>query len=773
MKLMSKLLIGFLAVAAIVLLAGGLGIYSSNSIGESADFILDEKMPVKDVAMEAIIAVITGRDACGELMLATEGLEEIEHVIIESVEDFDMWISMITQGTESAEFKSSPAGKMYVEDGLDIVVPKASPEMIAIAGEADKAHEVFDEEARDLIELEKVILVNNEGLDEAMTVFDAVYVEIDEDLLAYEEGVKNFQDKDAAMEARVMVTKQKAIAEEYSGLARKDESLQKELREEIAALTTGYLKASVRFPAEVRADYEVFLDSTNEMLDHKEQALNERESTYEHMVAIDESSEKAAAALEELEMLADKDAAEAMAQADEIQSSTFLLLVVSVVVGFFLALAIGIMLSLKITKPLRSVTDIARKIADGDFNVEKLTRKSKDEIGMLAMSFGSMLDALKSKAQAIEKIAIGDLTAKIEKASDVDGLGQSLIDMNNSLNDVLGQVSVSVDQVSSGSNQVSQAGQALSQGATEQASSLEEISSSLNEINSQSKQNAESATEANALAKTAVENADTGNRQMQDLVGAMEKINTSSEEIKKVVKVIDDIAFQINLLALNANVEAARAGKYGKGFAVVAEEVRNLAVRSAEASKQTTVMVEESTKSIDQGTQSAEATAKQLEEIVSGSSKVADFLGEIALASKEQAQGVEQINEGLGQIDQVTQSNTASAEESASAAEELASQAQQLKGMISRFKLADNGSGDGDGRRRQAAEDMQRKVSPQEYKKRELEPVRSMDTGNPAAVGENDKTKKTAVLAREDRTGEGPVKPKEVIKLDDDDFDKF
>jgi methyl-accepting chemotaxis protein len=336
------------------------------------------------------------------------------------------------------------------------------------------------------------------------------------------------------------------------------------------------------------------------------------------------------------------------------------------------------------------IAEMAQQIADGDMDV-KFTDTGKKDTGIYA-AFKNMVTAMIVKTEVIESFAKGDFTVAVESNSNRDRLGQSLEQMSGSLNDILGQVRSAVTQVTSGSNQISQSSMALSQGASEQASSLEEVSSSLAEISSQSTQNAESATEANALAKTATENATTGNQQMQELLAAMERINGSQDEIKKVVKVIDDIAFQINLLALNANVEAARAGKYGKGFAVVADEVRNLAVRSANAVKETTQMVEDSTKNIDDGTQSAQATAAQLEEIVQGSSKVAEFLGEITVASREQAQGVQQIDSGLEQIDQVTQANTASAEESASASEELASQAQELQSMIAQFKLieADN-----------------------------------------------------------------------------------
>ena len=249
----------------------------------------------------------------------------------------------------------------------------------------------------------------------------------------------------------------------------------------------------------------------------------------------------------------------------------------------------------------------------------------------------------------------------------------------------------------------------------------------------------------------------------------------SSDEIKKVVKVIDDIAFQINLLALNANVEAARAGKYGKGFAVVAEEVRNLAVRSASAVKETTNMVEDSIANIKKGNDIVAVTAKQLADITSGATKVANFLEEIATASKEQALAIDQITGGLDQIDQVTQANTASAEESASASEELASQAQQLKAMISRFKLKKVEFG-----RPLLTE--ARTVRPEGHGKPALPASRSgaakgrspeqrtMPGKTPGRAAKPQEQKKN-VKGRES-TGSTPVEPIE-IKLDDDEFDRF
>jgi methyl-accepting chemotaxis protein len=241
-------------------------------------------------------------------------------------------------------------------------------------------------------------------------------------------------------------------------------------------------------------------------------------------------------------------------------------------------------------------------------------------------------------------------------------------------------------QTASAARQVSGASQILSSGASEQAASVEETSASLEEISSMVRSTADNAEKAKTLAGEAHGVAQTGSRTMAEMTQAMAAIDTSSAEVAKIVKNIDEIAFQTNILALNAAVEAARAGEAGAGFAVVADEVRSLAQRSAAAAKETAEKIEAAIASSRNGSVSCNKVRESLAQIADKVSATDSLVGEIATAAREQAQGIEQINTAINQMDQVTQSNSASAEESASAAEELDAQAASLKDMVGQLR---------------------------------------------------------------------------------------
>lgn len=255
------------------------------------------------------------------------------------------------------------------------------------------------------------------------------------------------------------------------------------------------------------------------------------------------------------------------------------------------------------------------------------------------------------------------------------------------INNIIEGLNDGAEQVAGAADQVSSASQALAAGASEQASAIEETSSTLTQLAAMTRSNADSSQEANKIATEARSRAGRGEETMTQLTSAMNAINHSSAEISKIIKVIEEIAFQTNLLALNAAVEAARAGEHGKGFAVVADEVRQLAMRAANAAKDTTSLIHSSTERAREGTGVANDASSTLQEIAREVARVAELLDGISKASSEQALGVDQINGAVTQVERVTQQTSASAEESASAAEELSAQAQTVRSTVA--KLAD------------------------------------------------------------------------------------
>lgn len=370
----------------------------------------------------------------------------------------------------------------------------------------------------------------------------------------------------------------------------------------------------------------------------------------------------------------------------------FIVLYILAGVSLILTILLVISITKGLTRPIAEIEHAVKEMANGRMDSE-VTYTSKDELGVLAENLRFVLTTLSTYIQHIcsrlNSLASGDLTVEMDmeylgEFASIQESGNKIID---ALNDTLSQLHQASEQVASGSEQVSSGAQALSQGATEQASSVQELAATINELSEQVNQTAQNSRDINALISETGQEVENSNHKMETMMSAMTKINESSSQIEKIIKTIEDIAFQTNILALNAAVEAARAGEAGKGFAVVADEVRSLASKSAEAAKNTTVLIGNSLSAVAEGNQIAEDTQSSLVSVVTSAQKISENMAKITNASDMQAEGISQVTTGVDQISSVVQTNSATAEQSAAASEELFGQSTLLKSLVGRFRL--------------------------------------------------------------------------------------
>ncbi len=348
-----------------------------------------------------------------------------------------------------------------------------------------------------------------------------------------------------------------------------------------------------------------------------------------------------------------------------------------------------------IAMPIRDMQEAFMSFSKGNFTF-RITNQYKGDFDEIKQTVNYTAETIGSYISEISQILYDmahknfDVSIDRQYLGDFKAIQESVNLIVKNLNILTKDIISSAQQVSAGSKQISESSVSLAEGAAQQAESVDKLNQIIRVISEQTRENAENSNKANLLAIETKENASKGSEQMNNMLIAMEAINTASSSISNIIKVIDDIAFQTNILALNAAVEAARAGEHGKGFAVVAEEVRSLAGRSQQAARETTELIESSVSKVEEGSKMANQTSEALLSIVKQIEDISGLIEACAKSSNEQQISITQVIEGIDQISNVTQVNTATSEESAAASEELASQAQVFYASVSDFKLKED-----------------------------------------------------------------------------------
>ncbi|MBN1765584.1 MAG: CZB domain-containing protein [Sedimentisphaerales bacterium] len=699
MTIGKKLISGFLCLALLVGAAGMTGIILVKKVYQAGNLILEEKVPLKDVSMEAVISAGNALEACRELLLTRHGLETVEGRIEEYIEDLDMWVLMAKYGTESAEFQNSPAGRMYIKDGLDIIAKPGSRQMQEVIREIEEKQVAFAQSARDLIKIHRdkmsygfIIDDKDYDLDVFLYMADVSHrnwIDTLSDSVEYEIEFEGILDPTQCITGRWLEsfhTEDEELAaemEELKEVHAKFHHVGTEVTQAPDEDKESYLSRGKRHETKCLSQIAKIQKYVTERID----VLKVQEE--EHIDTMLMAHEQILIKLEHLEEIADEEMTQAHTKASQTQVSASSILIVTMAVSVFTATLLGFILSRSISRVIKKIAGATQAIARGDLT-QNLKIKSKDETGDLARDLNSMTENLRKIVNQINN-----------NASTIAGVATELAATST-------QIATGTEDMTHQSTTVAGAAEEISTNMTNMSSSTEEMSANVKSVASSVEEMTASITE---IAKNAEHAATVAGKASQLVQGSNDKISLlgrAADEIGKVVEVIQDIAEQTNLLALNATIEAARAGDAGKGFAVVATEVKELAKQTAEAtediSRRITAIQNTTGESIEAISQISEVIknvnevsrtiASAVEEQSITTKEIAQNITQTATASEMVAQGISQntsstreITHNITGVNDIARQNAEGAAQTKTFSNQLSIMARDLKSLIGKFNI--------------------------------------------------------------------------------------